>query len=105
MKHFSDCCNAPVVVGGIGDFHDNDHAITQYHQCKACSNPCSIRQDKDDYLAELVRDLTSVEVRTKSGTRKILEQYSLYEHSYSEWKRIGKERHYFEFLLEQGLQI
>jgi len=52
---------------------------------------------KEFPLDELVRDLTSVDCRTKSNTREILEEYNFYPHSVSEWARIGKERGYFEY--------
>lgn len=40
----SDCHNAPVTIGGRGDFDDKDKVVTQYHVCSECSKPCGLAQ-------------------------------------------------------------
>jgi len=42
----SDCCNANVDVGGIGDFDDNDRIHTYYYVCKKCKKACDLKQIK-----------------------------------------------------------
>jgi len=39
----SKCCKAPIVTGGIGDFHDADQVVTQYMVCTSCDKPCDIQ--------------------------------------------------------------
>lgn len=39
----SKCCNAPVTVEGMGDFHDKDEVCTCYHVCSKCEKPCDIK--------------------------------------------------------------
>ena len=40
QKELSACCNAPMTVGGIGDFDDKDKVCTQYYVCSKCKRPC-----------------------------------------------------------------
>jgi hypothetical protein len=42
----SKCCNAPVEIGGIGDFKDTDAPTTQYYVCCKCKKPCDIKKVK-----------------------------------------------------------
>lgn len=38
----SSCHQAPVTIGGRGDFDDKDRAVTQYYVCSKCNNPCDL---------------------------------------------------------------
>lgn len=43
-KFKSQCCNAPIRLGGeLGDFKDSDKACTLYAICTKCNNPCDIK--------------------------------------------------------------
>jgi hypothetical protein len=39
----STCCDAPVKIGGVGDFNDKDKVCTLYSVCTKCGNPCDIK--------------------------------------------------------------
>ena len=56
----SNCHNAPVTIGGVGDFDDRDRVSTQYYVCSECSKPCDLADTKDDWLDEILQSLTDV---------------------------------------------
>ncbi len=41
-KDLSACHQAPVKLGGTGDFDDSDRAVTQYYVCSQCDKPCDL---------------------------------------------------------------
>ena len=43
----SECCNANIFIGGIGDFNDGDSVQTHYFVCSACKKPCSLKEYKN----------------------------------------------------------
>jgi len=43
----SNCCNAEIKVGGMGDFNDKDKVVTQYYICQKCGKPCDIKPIKN----------------------------------------------------------
>lgn len=48
-QSLSNCHKAPVkVVGGAGDFSDNDRAVTMHYECSSCGEPCDVVDLKTD---------------------------------------------------------
>ncbi len=43
-EKLSNCCNAPVTIGGIGDFNDNDRIQTRYYVCIECKEACDLEE-------------------------------------------------------------
>ena len=41
----SQCCNADVEIGGIGDFDDKDEISTHYFVCKKCHKACDLKNN------------------------------------------------------------
>lgn len=54
----SNCCHAPVRIGGVPDFpgdRPGDHGQTQYHVCESCGEPCGLADER--ILSKKQRDL------------------------------------------------
>lgn len=50
------CHQAPViVVGGRGDFNDNDKGITLHYECTECHQPCDLYAPTDDLREQVGR--------------------------------------------------
>ena len=50
----SNCHNAPVTIGGRGDFDDKDKIVTQYYVCSKCNKPCDLAPTTADWLDTLL---------------------------------------------------
>lgn len=45
-KFKSSCCNAKVIICGIGDFDDKDTICTMHYECKECHMDCDVHIDE-----------------------------------------------------------
>lgn len=52
-QKLSTCHQAPVTIGGMGDFDDKARVVTQYYVCSKCSQPCDVMPDQNNPLQAL----------------------------------------------------
>jgi len=73
----SDCCSAPISVNGLGDFHDNDRAVTMCYVCSKCQKVCDLLSTSNTNVPETSDSDTSETSRIVSDTSNTLAENEL----------------------------